>query len=295
MVAVAAVVIAASIFAVLPGGPEHPGSAAAATLLRLSGVAAAQPALLPTRAGQYYYSSYEYPQAVSINGGCALEHCEPAMGNFTVHYVYVEQFWVRPGQLTRIRVTRLHPTLDPATRLGWIASGRPSIARLLPRTYTETIRPTPHDASPATALLAVERLPTNPVALKAAVDAGPLAGPTYVAQNRFDTLAFVLSTGSASPRLRAAVFKVLATVQGVEDLGMVTDPLGRRGDAFVVAAGQRYTCDQSTCPASEMIIDPATGVLLDEASLNSHGTPTWTSYLAIGIADSIGSVPGPTR
>ena len=291
MVAVAALVVAASVFAVVPGATPPPDSAAAATLLRLSHVAAAQPALLPTGPGQYYFTSYEYPQVVSVNGGCAVAHCEPAASAFAVRFKYVEQFWVRPGGLVHIRVTRRSPTLVNSTRAGWIASGRPSIIRLLPRRFSEIVRPTPHAVSPATALLAVQHLPTNPLALSAALDAGPLGGPTHDAQNSFNALAVILGTGGASPELRSVVFKVLATIPGVVDLGMVRDPLGRRGLAFKVAALQRYACNAVTCPVSAMIIDPTTGELLAEASLSSPGTSAWTTYLSMGVADTIGSLP----
>jgi len=292
MVAVAAVVIAASIFVVLPGEPMHSGTAAAATLLRLSDVASRQPSLLATRAGQYYYTSYEYPQAVTINGnGCAVTQCEPALGAFSVRYLIVEQLWVRLNGVARIQVERRDPTLVASTKSGWIASGRPSIAHLLPRSFSEVLRPTSQRNSMAQALLDVEHLPVQPSALKAAVNAGPLGGPGFAAQNRFDALAFVLSSAGASPRLRAAAFKVLAATPGIEDLGTVRDPLGRHGDGFAVIAGKRYVCDQSSCPASEIIIDPATGDLLDEASLNAHGAPSWTSYLSIGIANSIRTAP----
>ena len=292
MVAVAATVIAASIFVVLPGEPMHSGTAAAATLIRLSSVASRQPALLPTRRGQYYYTSYEYPQAVTINGiGCAVSQCEPALGAFSVRYLIVEQLWVRLNGIARIQVERRAPTLVASTKSGWIASGRPSVAHLLPRSFSEVVRPTSQGDSMAQALLDVERLPVQPSALKAAVNAGPLGGPGFAAQNRFDALASVLSSGGASPRLRAAAFKVLAATSGIEGLGIVRDPLGRHGDGFAVAAGKRYVCDQSSCPASEIIIDPATGDLLDEASLSAQGAPSWTSYLSIGIANSIRTAP----
>jgi hypothetical protein len=292
MVAVAAAVIAGSILVVLPGEPMRSGTAAAATLLRLSNVASRQPALVATRPGQYYYTAYESSQAVTIGGsGCAATQCEPAMGTFSVRYLIVERLWVQLSGAARIQIERLSPTLVTSTTAGWIASGRPSIAHLLPSSFSEIVRAGPHRTSLASALLDVKRLPVQPHALKAAVDAGPLGGPGYAAQNRFDALAFVLTSGGASPRLRAAAFQVLAATPGIVDIGTVRDPLGRHGDGFVVTAGQRYACEQTSCPASEMIIDPATGNLLDEASLSARGTPSWTSYLSIGIANSIRTAP----
>jgi hypothetical protein len=291
MVGAAAAILAASVFAIAPDASSPSGTAAAATLLRLSIVAGAQPALLPTRPGQYYFTSFEYSQAVTINGGCAIAHCEPVASTFAIRFVYVEEFWVRPGGLVRIRVVRTSPSLVATTRVGWLASGRPSIARLLPRTFSEIVRPMRHAVSPATALLSVQHLPTSPANLSAALDAGPLGGPSYDTQNKFNALATILGTGGASPALRAAVFKVLATIPGVRDLGMVRDALGRRGDAFEVAPGHRYACDTTSCPTSEMVIDPASGTLLAEASLNPIGRPMWTTYLSIGIASSLGSLP----
>ncbi len=291
MVGVAAVLLAATVLAVVPDGSSPSGTAAAATLLRLSAVAGAQPALLRTRQGQYYFTSFEYAQTVTIGGGCALAHCEPAASQFSVRYVYVEEFWVRPGGLARIRVVRTDPSLVAATRPAWIASGRPSIARLLPPTFSEVVRPMRDSVTPATALLAVQRLPTGPASLSAALDAGPLGGPSYNAQNKFNALALILGTGGASPRLRAAVFKVLAAIPGIRDLGLVRDARGQLGDAFVVAPGQRYACGTSSCPVSEMVIDPTSGTLLAEASLSPSGRPMWTTYLSIGIASSLRSTP----
>ena len=291
MVGVAAVILAAAVFAIVPGGSSRSGTAAAATLLRLSAVAGTQPALLTTGPRQYYFTSFEYPQAVTINGGCAIAHCEPAASTFAVRYRYVEQFWVRPGGLSRIRVVRDSPTLVAATRPGWIASGRPSIAHLLPRAFSEIVRPTQHLVSPATALLAVQHLPTDPASLSAALDAGPLGGPSYSTQNKFNALALILGTGGASPALRATVFKVLATIPGIRGLGVVRDALERRGDAFEVAAGQRYACHTTSCPVSEMVIDPSSGTLLADASLSPQGHPMWTTYLSIGLASSLGTVP----
>ena len=295
MAGVAAAVIAATVLAVLPGGTMRSDTAAAATLLRLSGVAAEQPAIVPTTPGQYFYASFEYPQELSINSGCAVSSCAPSQGEFTVHYVIAEQTWVQRTGATRIQVQRLDPSLDPATRAGWIAAGRPSIRHLLPASFSRTYRSMSRQSSLALSLRAVEELPVDPAALKAAVDAGPLGGPTYVDQDRFDALATVLTSGGASPSLRASVFQVLATIHGIDDLGLVRDPLGRRGDAFVVAAPERYTCTQSGCPASEVLIDPSTGNLLDEASLSAQDVPTWTSYLALGIAGSDRTAPAAAR
>jgi hypothetical protein len=293
MAGVAALILAASVFAIAPGATSPSGTAAAA--LRLSSVAAAQPALLPTRPGQYYFTSFEYSQLVSINGGCTLAHCEPAASTFAVRYEYVEQFWVRPGGLARIRVLRTAPSLVPSTRPGWIASGRPSITRLFPRAFSEILRPTPHAVSPATALLAVQRLPTSPGRLSAAIDAGPLGGPRYDAQNEFSALALILGTGGSSPQLRATVFKVLATIPGVRDLGTIRDALGRSGVAFAVAPKERYACDTTSCPVSEMVLDPASARLLAQASLSPQDHSMWTTYLSVGIASSIRALPSVPR
>lgn len=295
MAGIAAVILAASVFAIVPDASSPSGTASAATLLRLSVVAGAQPALLATGPGQYYFTSFEYAQAVTVNGACAIAHCEPAAGAFAVRYDYVEQYWVRPGGLARIRVVRASPSLVPATMAGWIASGRPSIAHLLPRTFSEIVRPLEGAVSPATALLAVQHLPTDPASLSAALDAGPLGGPGYSAQNKFNALALILGTGGASPALRATVFKVLATIPGVRGLGSVHDALGRRGDAFDVAPGRRYACTTTSCPVSEMVIDASSGTLLADASLSPQGRPMWTTYLSIGISNSLGALPAVTR
>jgi hypothetical protein len=250
---------------------------------------------LPTRPGQYYFTSFEYSQLVTVDGGCALAHCEPAASTFAIRYVYVERFWVRPGGLVRITVVRTDPSLVTSTRQGWVAAGRPPITHLFPRTFSEIVRPATHAVSPATALLAVQRLPTSAAGLSAALDAGPLGGPSYNTQNKFNALALILGTGGASPMLRATVFRLLATIPGVRDLGTVRDVLGRSGVAFEVAPMQRYTCVTTSCPVSEMVLDPTSGQLLAQASLSPRGRAMWTTYLVLGIANSIRSMPSVQR
>ena len=96
-------------------------------------------------------------------------------------------------------------------------------------------------------------LPTDPRALHdrlvvAAGDAGPSPeGEAFV------IVADVLRTEPVPPRIRAALFRAAALIDGVRLLGPVRDPLGRRGVAIADADA-----------GGELVFDPETGNVLDE-------------------------------
>lgn len=94
-------------------------------------------------------------------------------------------------------------------------------------------------------------LPTEPVALAAALrryDTGQGQNPD---QQLFSTVAELLGESPAAPPLRRALYRVAAAVPGVRAIGPVTDRAGRRG--------QGVSRDDE-----ELVIDTATGQLLQE-------------------------------
>ncbi len=91
-------------------------------------------------------------------------------------------------------------------------------------------------------------LPTDPATLKPKLiaDFGQGGGPTL-----FEDVEFVLVDTPAPPAVRAALFKVDASIPGVKVVGRFTDPLGRTGIALRIGR-------------STIVVDPASGAVIDD-------------------------------
>ncbi|MDX3850185.1 hypothetical protein [Streptomyces sp. AK02-01A] len=103
-------------------------------------------------------------------------------------------------------------------------------------------------------------LPTDPAALQARL-LGGATGP--VAQDAlFNGIDALLSRAPAGPRLRAALYEVLAGIPGVRLAGEVKDSTGRDGTAVELDNGDRR---------SRLVISPATTQLLETEVLVRGG------------------------
>ncbi|MFG1616003.1 hypothetical protein [Nonomuraea wenchangensis] len=82
--------------------------------------------------------------------------------------------------------------------------------------------------------------------------------------------------GPLSPTVRAAVYRMLADLPGVQSLGQATDPKGRQGQAFTRTADGL----DGGMGTSRIILDPETGQSL---ALESYERPggTRTGYTAV--------------
>ncbi|HUB40053.1 MAG TPA: CU044_5270 family protein [Streptosporangiaceae bacterium] len=141
--------------------------------------------------------------------------------------------------------------------------------------------------------LAWQGLPTQPAALQAAI-VKRFEGGTA---NNADT--FLLATGAlnftAPPDVRSALFKMLATLPGVQYLGKVTDPLGRTGDTIGL---NQYASHLGNLV---VIFDPKTSQVLDETPMSvsrkihlPRHMPPWLApfmYVKAGIVDSNNATP----
>ncbi|MDN3355618.1 CU044_5270 family protein [Actinomadura sp. DC4] len=79
----------------------------------------------------------------------------------------------------------------------------------------------------------------------------------------------VLSYSPASPKVRAATYRMLAGLPGVKKLGTVTDQAGRTGTAVTINAG---IDDQASTYGTRLIIDPSTGrALATETVMTGEG------------------------
>ncbi|GAA1566648.1 CU044_5270 family protein [Actinomadura kijaniata] len=116
----------------------------------------------------------------------------------------------------------------------------------------------------------LRRLPDDPAGLRAYMEQVirrmeqgghrrfPVGGPEH-GWLMYDFTLRLLTDLPARPAVRAAAFRVLATLPGVVSRGQVTDPRGRRGQALAMRV-PRYFAE----PGGErrIVVDPATGRLL---------------------------------
>jgi hypothetical protein len=118
----------------------------------------------------------------------------------------------------------------------------------------------------------LQRLPTDPAKLKPKLMAD---FPSPDQPSLFEDVEILLVGTPAPPTVRAALFKVEASIPGVTVTGHYTDALGRTGT--VLNLGR-----------STMVVDPASGVVLDETDSGST-----VMYVTQGPAASEPKLSGP--
>jgi hypothetical protein len=137
-----------------------------------------------------------------------------------------------------------------------------------------------------------EGLPTEPSAMEAAIV------ERFEGGRANNAITFLIATSvlnvAAPPTVRAAVFRMLATVPHVHYLGKVTDPLGRTGDtiAFVEKPDDLVA-----------MFDPKTGQVLDALLVPftfdlAGSLPPWAApemYVKIGMVGSVSATPPGTK
>ncbi|MEU5024939.1 CU044_5270 family protein [Streptomyces milbemycinicus] len=125
----------------------------------------------------------------------------------------------------------------------------------------------------------LDKLPADPKALLELLPTPNSADGK--AKSTFDNAATLLGESPARPELRAALYRVLAGLPGVEVVGPAKDATGRTGTAL------KWTSKSSTI---RLIVDPRTGTLLEETqAISKDGAPQARfTFLSNGPADSIG-------
>jgi len=289
-IAAAAMAVIAAVTAsqLLPGsssGHAAPKNRAAADVLTaLARVAAKQPAVKPPGRGQYQYTE-------SISRGLAeFGYRHP----FAITVLQTRQIWIGWNGSGRLAEASSDPLfVTPHDRAAWIADGRPHLAA----TGKSDQRFGPHGLVDGP--VNEWKLPTNPARLgvmlrKRAIEGGP-PGP----REDFVQVGDLLRETDAPPALRAALFKVAASIPGVRILGRVTDRLGRTG--IVVAFVDRPPAGKyrGMHGLDELIFAPKTSALLDEQTVlvnvkaHTRKITTWTAYVATGVVDSVTAVAPP--
>ena len=253
----AAAVLALVLVGVLGSNGAHPTSASASQLLaQAANAAGRQPAEPPLAPGEYHYSR-ELDNDV-------VEFGDDHWARVTVA---VERWVSRDGRL------RLHAEpigapafFSAADRRAWERAGRPALGRrqasLLRRELSVQRDGRSFHVGPRLLSFAELRaLPTAPTKLRAVLARYAReyhTGRASAASYEFVFATQIIRGTPASPSLRAAAFRVLASLPGVRAEGTMRDHAGRSGTAVSVKWGDIRRV---------LIFDPVSARVLEERFL----------------------------
>jgi len=222
-IAGAAVIVAVAVVPGSPGSLGHPDSAAAAVLGQAAATASRQPATPAAGPGQYeYVKTIQEQENATGTGTKAKVKWQPCIAVQTI------QYWVAP---------------DGSGRMS--ASGEPSCG--FPTSETFAKGQSDDSVYPDAA-----SLPTDPAALEQIIEQKYEGGKSDVGAT-FQFAGTFLQSG-APPKVRAAIYRMIESLPGVQFLGSMTDKLGRHG----IAVG--YT---EYGVRDILIFNPATSAILE--------------------------------
>ena len=263
---------------------DEPASAATTALRHAAAAAERQPALPPLQAGQYVYTHSSDLMMTFAEGGEPAASGEPAP-MFGVIMPVDRQIWRDTAGGGWLRQKSGAATfLSDHDRALWIAAGRPDLG----------------DRNEDTALggdqggdapMATLTLTDDPDAIRRELEDGLGSDADGASRGplMFSAVGDYLRETATTPAQRAALYKVAASIDGVELLGSVVDKAGRTGTAVAIddaEQGVRHT----------LVFDPSTGVLLEERDVtlagNGYGyaagvTVGRSTYLESRIVDKI--------
>lgn len=281
--------------------PAHP--TAAQVLNAAAQVAAAQPAQPP---GKYWRVSIASTKL--IPGG---SNAHPYALRLTLS-PWVTWYPVQPTKnLWYVAYSDAGYTTTLATPGGaarWRAAGSPALpSAKLPVVGMEAfsdLRYGPTRLTPAQ----FQSLPSDPAALKAQIDEMVKGYVQAGVKNEhsfevFGVLTDLLDHEPITPQVRAAAFRILAGLPGIQMLGKATDPVGRPGYMIGLDGGAEKTFGANLILAGTLtlVISPQTGTLLAEEALatsqsNSGKKPAASGAVpgatACGASQSSGTTPG---
>ncbi|MEU4624700.1 CU044_5270 family protein [Actinoplanes sp. NPDC023801] len=114
----------------------------------------------------------------------------------------------------------------------------------------------------------VRELPTDPVRLEAWLvgslrRGNPDLTAAELSQGIFDSMINLLYQAPGTPAVRAAAYRLLAVLPGLRDLGPVTDPKGRPGNAVTLVTNEEQPgvrqADTGGAREVRLVFDPASG------------------------------------
>jgi hypothetical protein len=256
--AAALVLVAVVAGGVLPIGPRS-DPAAAAALIRAADVAALQPDV--NRDG-YRHTMSEGAHLASV----ATDDERP--GGVWALVPVSREVWIKPDGSGRLVERRGEPVwFGPADKAAWVAQGSPDL-RGNPSTDTR-FGPTTKGSGSDTPQIApgslyyanVDALPTDVDALRGFIRAQAAAnGGGATNLEMFTIVGDLLRETVAAPRVRSALYRVAAGIEGVELQGSVTDHAGRSGTAVSLATDRPGVGRERHV----LIFDPDTAVLLED-------------------------------
>jgi hypothetical protein len=276
--AAAAVVLGLVLAGALRGGVARPDPAAAAVLQRAARSAETGGGPGVIRAGQYWYVKARFTALTRAPIGPG--------GAYVADVTYDVQLWEARNGSGRATTRRISVTFPTATdRRRWEQAGRPG---LIAPNSTQSIRPTPRWIPVGRGLTYTQMisLPTNPLALKARLEQGSKEPARFRGAALFTTIGDLLRENPVPAPLRAALYRLAASLPGVHLYGPTRDGAGRRAIAIA------YTTTNGGPPTtSELLFTPKTAELLGERGSTGKADQTTTStYLAQGIVDRLGQL-----
>jgi hypothetical protein len=292
---VIAAVVIALLFVPVPGTRQGASASATEVLNTAARVAEKQPQT-PMPAQGYRYTKSEdaylvYYDACSIPSTKQLSCPAPAPDDweFSVLVPHIREIWIAPDGSGRLFVNTGEPRfLGPQDKAEWEAAGSPELDR--PGTSDESFGP---DGLSYTDF---SEYSTDPDELYDQIRSKAEGhGPSTDAE-MLVLVGDLLRETMAPPELRAALFRVAARIPGVELVGEVTDPAGRRGTAVA-----RTSDDAGFLERNELVFDPETSELLAERQVllervdwidAEPGTVIgYAVYVKSGIVDSTSERP----
>jgi hypothetical protein len=263
-VTAAVAIVCAVAIGQLPFGPR-PNAAAAAALEDVARVAAAQPA---SATDGYRHTKSE-----------GAELCGPAYVQDAVPMVLVpltREIWIKSDGSGRIRETEGEPVFfSAADHDRWIAAGSPRLCgstvgdqRFGPASATPPPESTENKMwAGSLSIVSADALPTDVAALteyvrQRAAETGKPSG-SATSLEMFTIVGDLLRETVAAPAVRAALYRVVAGIPGVELVGSVTDRAGRSGTAVAIVGGVGGSGSAEQTRRT-LIFDPGTSLLLGE-------------------------------
>jgi hypothetical protein len=246
----------------------RPDAVAMSELHRLAGVAGKHE--LAAGGRPVVYERYEAlePHGYDLIGG----------QGFTVLARVRTEIWRAPDGSQRSETDVLSTEFASAQdRLTWQELGRPETVapgRGAPQTIPPGEIPFPD----------LGALPLEPEALLDSLREDWEPAPLESEEEVLLAIGDLLVRGDAEPALRQALFEAAAALDGIEDLGERTDPLGRSGVAIGLGPEDRRVV---------LIVDPDTSFLLaiDERRGGDDGFHAWRAYTAWSTVGSLGVRP----
>jgi hypothetical protein len=285
-----------AVSALLPASGTHEGQlgaapATAAVLERAAVTAMNQTGLYPT-ARQYQYLEMQFG---GVSGGAN----PAAHAIVNTWYSELAQDWIKPNDSGRERI------IDTGRR--FLTPRDQAVARANGESLDSLLADQSFDAANPQAWFMVSAikpvgLPTEPSALLRAIERRTSELHHGAAINSIDVFGSIsqLLFVSDSPQLRAALYRVIEHLPGVQLLGPQTDRIGRQGIGVAIA-------DHGT--RDELLFDPGTSDVLQteaialasqsysQGTLKSVPIPrgtvlTYTVFIKRGIVNSIQDLPG---